>query len=328
MPNKLPTKIKPMLGRLAREPFDSPNHVFELKWDGMRALAFIEGGELRLLSRNGRNVTSQFPELAEMPALVKSDSAVLDGEIVCLDDDGKPSFTRLQQILQSKRVTRNRSHPAHFIAFDLLYSGGRSVMKEPLLKRKSHLRDILDPTELIQACEFIEAEGTAFFKATCDLGLKGIMAKEKSSTYLPGIRSPSALLRKNSRQSQRPTDFKTILLVLCSYSYGLGKACPFAERWALVRPVIIEVSSQGAPGPESMASASLAIPSAMVRRASETVGRATPDAGRRVQLSPVSTRNTNQPPQAHCRPGAARLLRPRRYPPEWSQSRRGAGTPA
>ena len=178
-----------------------------------------------------------------MPALVKSDSAVLDGEIVCLDDDGKPSFTQLQHILQPKRATRNRSHPAHFIAFDLLYFGGRSVMKGPLLKRKSRLSNILNPTELIQACEFVETEGTAFFQATCELGLEGIMAKEKSSTYLPGIRSPSALLRKNSRQSKRPTDFKTILLVLCSYSYGLDKACPFGERWALVRLVIIEVSS-------------------------------------------------------------------------------------
>ncbi len=116
-------------------------------------------------------------------------------------------------------------------------------MKEPLTDRKTRLHELLQTTELIQACEFIEGDGTAFFQATCELGLEGIMAKEKSSTYLPGIRSPSALLRKNSRQSQRPTDFKTILLVLCSYSYGLGKACPFAERWALVRLVIIEVSS-------------------------------------------------------------------------------------
>ena len=116
-----------------------------------------------------------------MPALVKSDSAVLDGEIVCLDDDGNPSFTQLQHILQPKRATRNRSHPAHFIAFDLLYFGGRSVMKGPLLKRKSRLADALTPTELIQACEFVEAEGTAFFQATCELGLEGIMAKENSS---------------------------------------------------------------------------------------------------------------------------------------------------
>ena len=94
MPTKLPTAIKPMLGRQAREPFDSPNHIFELKWDGMRALAFIEGGELKLFSRTGRTVTSQFPELADLPQQVKSSPLVLDGEIVCLDDDNHPNFSR------------------------------------------------------------------------------------------------------------------------------------------------------------------------------------------------------------------------------------------
>ena len=89
MPDKLPSSIKPMLGRLAREPFDSPNHIFELNWDGMTALAFVEGGELKLCSRNGRNITSQFPELADVTTLVKSESAVLNGEKVCLDDADK-----------------------------------------------------------------------------------------------------------------------------------------------------------------------------------------------------------------------------------------------
>ena len=208
---KLPTAVKPMLGRLARQPFDSPTYLFELKWDGMRSLAFIENGELRLASRNGRNVTTQFPELANMPTLVNSDSVLLDGELVCLDDDGHPSFSRLQHLLQSKRVTRNRSHPAHFIAFDLLYADGRSVMKEPLIDRKSRLHELLQTTELIQACEFIEDDGTAFFQATCDLGLEGIMAKEKSSIYTPGQRSPHWLKIKRVRESE---------FVIGGYSFG------------------------------------------------------------------------------------------------------------
>ena len=191
--NKLPSTIKPMLGRLARSPFDSPSHLFELKWDGMRGLAFVESGELRLLSRNGRNITSQFPELGEIAKRLKSDNVVLDGEIVCLDEQNRPSFSRLQQRLQSKRVARPRINPAHFIAFDLLYIKGRSVMKEPLLERKNQLQQVLDPTELVQLCEFEEEEGTALFQATCDLGLEGIMAKDKSSPYLPGKRSPSWL---------------------------------------------------------------------------------------------------------------------------------------
>jgi len=200
--SNLPPSIKPMLGQLVRNPFDSSKHLFELKWDGMRGLAFVEGGELRLLSRNGRNVTTQFPELGEIAKRLKSDSVVLDGEIVCLDQDNRPSFSRLQQRLQSKRVSRPRINPAHFIAFDVLYVKGRSVMREPLWERKYLLPQVLDPTELVQICEFIEDEGTAFFQATCDLGLEGIMAKDKSSLYLPGKRSPAWLKVKRVRESE------------------------------------------------------------------------------------------------------------------------------
>ncbi len=200
--NKLPSTIKPMLGRLARTPFDSPNYIFELKWDGMRGLAFVEGGELRLLSRNGRNIATQFPELGEIAKRLKSDAVVLDGEIVCLDQDNHPNFSRLQQRLQAKQVIRPRINPAHFIAFDVLYVKGRSVMREPLMQRKNLLQQVLDPTELIQVCEFVEEEGTAFFQATCELGLEGIMAKEKSSLYVPGKRSPSWSKVKRVRESE------------------------------------------------------------------------------------------------------------------------------
>ena len=90
----LPSTIKPMLGRLARDPFDSPKHIFELKWDGMRALAFTEGGELRLYIRNVLNISTQLPESAEMPSQVKCGPVSLDGEIVCLEEDNRPSFPR------------------------------------------------------------------------------------------------------------------------------------------------------------------------------------------------------------------------------------------
>ena len=126
---KLPTTIKPMLGRLARSAFDSTDYLFELKWDGMRAMAFIEGGEVKIFSRNGRNITSNFPELSELPAHVKSDSTIIDGEIVCLDEQNRPSFSRLQQRVQSKRIGIKKTHPVTFIAFDLLYQNGGSVMK-------------------------------------------------------------------------------------------------------------------------------------------------------------------------------------------------------
>ncbi len=200
--SKLPANIKPMLGRLGREPFDSDDHIFELKWDGMRALAFIEAGQLRLVSRNGRDITSQFPELADLPRLVKHDSVVIDGEIVCLDQNSRPSFPLLQKRIQAKKSSRGGANPAHFIAFDLLYTQGRSVMKEPLLKRKERLQSLLTPTELIQPCEFVEADGKAFFQATCDLGLEGIMAKAKSGLYVPGQRSPDWHKIKRVRESE------------------------------------------------------------------------------------------------------------------------------
>ena len=126
---KLPTAIKPTLGRLARNAFDSPDYLFELKWDGMRALAFIEGGALKIFSRNGRNITSNFPEFAELPSHVKSAPAIIDDEIVCLDEQNKPSFSRLQQRVQSKRVGIRRTHPVTFIAFDLLYQKGLSPIR-------------------------------------------------------------------------------------------------------------------------------------------------------------------------------------------------------
>lgn len=212
--SKLPATIKPMLGRLVREPFDSAKHLFELKWDGMRALAFVEGGELRLFSRNARNITSQFPKLAEMTGQVSSSPVVLDGEIVCLDEQNRPSFSRLQQRLQAKRVGLRRSHPVHFIAFDLLYAQGRSIMKMPLVDRKNRLNQVLQPTECVQACEFVENDGTAFFEATCNLGLEGIMAKEKSSIYIPGQRSPHWLKIKRIRESE---------FVVGGYSFGGAK---------------------------------------------------------------------------------------------------------
>ena len=211
MVRNLPTTIKPMLGRLARNSFDSPNHLFELKWDGMRALALIDGGTLKIISRNGRDITSNFPELTEMPSHIKSAPLIIDGEIVCLDEQNKPSFSRLQQRVQSKRIGIRRTHPVTFIAFDLLYQNGLSVMKRALVERKNLLSDLLEPTDFAQVCEFVENDGTDFFQATCDLGLEGIMAKEKSSLYLPGQRSPQWLKIKRVRDSE---------FVIGGYSFG------------------------------------------------------------------------------------------------------------
>lgn len=104
----LPASIEPMLVSLARRPFDSPDHIFELKWDGLRALAFISGGSLTLQGRNARVITQEFPELAKLPQQVTGDGVVLDGELVCLDDGGQPSFLLLQQRLRALGAAHRR----------------------------------------------------------------------------------------------------------------------------------------------------------------------------------------------------------------------------
>ena len=207
----LPKTIKPMLARLGRRPFDSPDHLFELKWDGIRALAFVEGGTLKLMSRNAKDITSVFPELSDLPRQVKADAVVLDGELVCLDSLGHPSYPLLQKRLRKPDTRGNRSNQVHFIAFDLLFVDGHSMMQEPLLNRKNLLHDLLEPSEITQACEFIEKDGEAFFQATCDHGLEGIVAKDKSSLYFPGKRSHSWLKIKRVRESE---------FVIGGYTFG------------------------------------------------------------------------------------------------------------
>jgi DNA ligase-1 len=207
----LPKTVKPMLARLARQPFDSPDHLFELKWDGIRALAFVEGGNLKLLSRNSRDITGGFPELSRLPAQVGVGGAVLDGELVCLDQQGHPSFSLLQERLNRPSDRRMRGDPVHFIAFDLLYVEGSPVMGEPLFERKNRLHGLLNPSEMAQACDFIEGDGLAFFQATCEHGLEGIVAKEKSSIYLPGKRSQYWLKVKRVRESE---------FVIGGYTFG------------------------------------------------------------------------------------------------------------
>ena len=208
---RLPATIKPMLARLRRSAFDSPDHLFELKWDGIRVLAFIEGGEVRIQSRNLRNITAQFPELASLPGQVKSDMTVLDGELVCFDQDGRPSFSGIQQRLQRQRPGRGSSNPVHLIAFDLLFLNGESVMEQPLLTRKRLLSDTMDSTDVAQPCEYIVNDGNAFFHATAKHGLEGIMAKEKDSLYYPGKRSPGW----HKVKRERVCDF-----VIAGYTFG------------------------------------------------------------------------------------------------------------
>jgi len=181
----LPAQIKPMLATAAAEPFDSPDHIFELKLDGVRAIAFVEAEEVRVLNRRLDDVQSQFPQFADVPKRVKAKSAVLDGEIVALDGEGRTSLPLLQERL------RERTGPLTYQVFDILYLEGASLMHLPLARRKTTLHQVLSASEFLQACDFVDGEGIAFFEAAAEHGLEGIVAKEKASAYQPGERSPA-----------------------------------------------------------------------------------------------------------------------------------------
>ncbi|MBI1886183.1 MAG: DNA ligase [Chloroflexi bacterium] len=194
-PGVLPRSIKPMLAVTGEEAFDSPAHVFELKWDGVRAIAFVESGAVRVQDRFLRDITSFFPEFAAVSGRVRSKCAALDGEIVALDSKGKPDFQGLQPRLAGcdpqEASALARRWPVTYQAFDILFWDGRSVMNLPLWRRKSLLHQVARPDSFLHTPEYVEREGIAFFEAARDHGLEGIVAKEKAGLYHPGQRGPT-----------------------------------------------------------------------------------------------------------------------------------------
>jgi bifunctional non-homologous end joining protein LigD len=159
---------------LVRVPFDHPDFLFELKHDGFRALAHIWDGNSELVSRK-RNAYKSFQELKENLAKLKVQNAVIDGEIVCLDEEGRSIFNEL---------LFRRGCPT-FYAFDLLYLNGRDLRKLPLVERKEKLRAILDKSELpdVICGKYIEGRGVDLFNEVCERNLEGVVAKRKTGTY-------------------------------------------------------------------------------------------------------------------------------------------------
>ena len=184
-------KFQPLsLGRAPR-PFSHPDWLFELKFDGFRALVRIEQGKCRLVSRKGNDFNS-FRKLDEsLLSKLKVRSAVLDGEIVCLNDKGKPEF----------RDLLFRRGEARFIAFDLLWCDGQDLRYAPLTERKHKLRSIL-PTDSdrIMYCDHFERDGESLFRLACENDLEGIVAKRKFDPYLPD--KASWLKIRNTNYSQ------------------------------------------------------------------------------------------------------------------------------
>lgn len=206
--------VYPMLA-VSANPFDSENYIFEIKWDGYRCLAYLDGGtELR--SRNLHELTGIFPELNQLHHLVDRLPALLDGEIVIFQN-GLPSFSALQtrgRLTDSVRIKQAaKKLQAVYMAFDLLYLDGAPVMAEPLAYRKEKLKEIIREGDLVQVPDYLRGEGILFAGACAKQGLEGVVAKKSDSLYLPGKRSANWKKIRHTREAD---------LVICGYLRGRG----------------------------------------------------------------------------------------------------------
>jgi bifunctional non-homologous end joining protein LigD len=184
--------IKPMLAAAGMLPA-GPLWAFEYKWDGVRALAYVSAGQVRLYSRNGNDVTDAYPESAELVSLLAGRDAVLDGEIVALEDGDRPSFARLQQRIHNFRPAAAllASHPVRYYAFDLLELDGDSMIALPYEERRAALADLsLSGDHVRTPPHFTGVDGPAVLAAAERAGLEGVVAKRLGSPYRPGRRSP------------------------------------------------------------------------------------------------------------------------------------------
>ncbi|WP_276347242.1 DNA ligase D [Daejeonella sp. JGW-45] len=193
---RFPTGIKPMLATLVDEPFDDPDWVYEVKWDGYRALAFLNNGEADILSRNNKSFNDKFYPIQKTLQSWKF-NAVLDGEILVLNDKGVSNFGSLQN------WRSEADGELAFYVFDLLWYEGKNLMELPLIQRQKVLKEIL-PTDddNVRLSQVFNANGTDFFSAAERLGLEGIIAKKADSTYSVNIRSREWLKIKISKKQE------------------------------------------------------------------------------------------------------------------------------
>jgi bifunctional non-homologous end joining protein LigD len=197
----MPQSIKPMLASSGSLPSDDDRWAYEIKWDGVRAIAYSRPHALRLESRNLNDISGQYPELHRLNRALSSHSAMLDGEIVAFDDEHKPSFEALQGRMhigspaQAKRLAK--STPVTYMIFDLLWFDGHSLMGLPYTERRERLASLKLSGERWQTPEHIVGNGPTVLKASADQGLEGIVAKRLDSTYEPGRRSSAWVKVKN-----------------------------------------------------------------------------------------------------------------------------------
>ena len=208
--------IIPMMAKTGN-PFDSDDHFFELKWDGLRALLFLQDGKLELQNRNLRDVTASYPEIQTVTKKIKAKRAIIDGEVVVLSKKGSPDFGKLQNrfgIEDPKRVeTARRANPVTYVAFDLLHLNGKDIIKNQLEIRKNTLHDLIEEGPHLLYGDHIERNGLQYYSEALKLGFEGVIGKEKHSPYLIGVRSSFWTKSKGSQ---------TLDAIVVGYTQGEG----------------------------------------------------------------------------------------------------------
>ena len=206
----MPEHVDPMLATLANKPFSDPDWLYELKWDGFRVQAVVADGKVRIWTRNLHDAATYFPRLLTPPTWIDASQAIVDGEVVALDDEGRPDFSLLQTKLGDKTATG-----LVYQAFDLLYLDGRSLLEVPLEDRKRLLRSVLKEHPRVRFASHVEGEGEAFYAAAQASGVEGVIAKLRRSRYEPGRRT-NAWLKLKIRPEQE--------LVVGGWTPGEGSA--------------------------------------------------------------------------------------------------------
>lgn len=184
----MPHYIRPALATLTNRPFSDPAWVFEIKWDGARTLTAVREGKVQMWSRSERDITREYPELADIARSVDAREAWLDGEIVVLDSEGRSDFQKLQLRfgVQKPSPKLMEQAPVVYYVFDLLYLDGYDLRNVPLAKRKDLLRQVLHDDNRIRYSDHVVENGNGLFKVAIDRNLEGIVAKEMSSAYPSG----------------------------------------------------------------------------------------------------------------------------------------------
>ena len=211
----MPTRIEPMLAQIGDQIPESGDWLYEIKWDGVRALAFIDQGAVRITGRKGTSIEAQYPEvMAALAQAVNARQAILDGEVAALDEKGRPSFERIQPRIMNTDASAvaqmMKSRPVIFFAFDLLYLDGYDLRDTPLAERKRMLSMILQPHQSIRYSQSFEVGGRELYSAAKAQGLEGILAKRRTSRYV-GARSKDWQKFKTANEQE---------FILCGFTEG------------------------------------------------------------------------------------------------------------